>query len=193
MVNLPGEGKSDVDLVVRLANINFYQFKATLASLLSTLANLLKQHPTLGSRISGLYTTSWAVRFCVDKRVRVDLLPTFAVPLGFRVQEVLPADRPWYSVCFSKEQKVFVKKYDGDIKRWVRLVKVWVNKFQWPEHCQPKSYLLELMVIWLATKLPRPSGPRELMQRFFEKMVNIETLTMFFEHESTIPTDLKKQ
>ncbi len=182
MVNLPGEAKSDVDLVVCVSNINLLQFKSILDSLLSTFVNLLKQHPTLGLKITDLYSTKWAVRFCVDHTIRVDLLPTFVVPPAFRIQDVPPSDRPWFSVCFSKQQKIFVKQQATATKDWVRLVKLWAHQFQWPEHCQPKSYLLELIVISIATLKPCPSGPRELMQRFFALMTDVKALAIFFGH-----------
>lgn len=109
MVNLPGDAKSDVDLVVRLSNIDFAQFKATIETLLVTFHKLLQLHPVLGPTITEMYTTTYAVRFCVDARLRVDLLPTFELPPNFRVHDVPPADRRWYSVCFSKHQKKWVK------------------------------------------------------------------------------------
>lgn len=52
---------------------------------------------------------------------------------------------------------------------------------------------MELLVIHLATRLPKPSGPQELMQRFFETLRNVDTLAIFFGQEKEIPADMIAQ
>ncbi|XP_071117874.1 2'-5'-oligoadenylate synthase 2-like isoform X1 [Haliotis cracherodii] len=164
-------GKSDVDLVVFINDVNsIQQLEAKMENILDILHNAFERRWTefagtlefQGRSDRGLqYKLSCGAS---DHIHDVDILPAYNI-LGVKtcleafneMKDKTDKQRRFYSPCFILEQQELVKTATVKIKNLVRLVKYWANREVNRQEKVMRSFFLEIIVISLWKNRGSPS------------------------------------
>eukprot|EP00049_Salpingoeca_infusionum_P013503 m.252102 g.252102 ORF g.252102 m.252102 type:complete len:665 (+) comp15468_c0_seq3:137-2131(+) len=168
---------SDVDmvLVINSAAVHLDSFAPWLERHLRFLKDVLHK-----SGYENVRTTRFAVKF-KRNQVEFDLLP---VPESLwkckpKITDVPREKRDWLSVLCSQQQVDFVKKHKGDNTNVIRLLKHWVKKkTDWPIHSKPKSYVIELLVIYFSQSASSATDVEDLLLQFWRGVSDCSKLNV---------------